>query len=257
MAFRSTVLCLLLAIALPAIGATAERLTLELCQSNEGDYPWTLPDRPGLNNLLIERAARRTGVAVRFHPMPWARCLFKTSAGEMDGIVGASFRPERLRIGVYPLRNGQPDAERRLMRNRYLLYRRKHDTRVQWDGQRLQVPGRVGVQTGYSVAGTLQQQGVLVDQRQPLPGPLLQQLLAGRLQAVALTAGEGQRLLADHPVYAAAVEALPLPLEEKDFYLVFSRQFQQQHPALTSRFWHALMLEQQTREWRTESGRFR
>ncbi|HEX4939203.1 MAG TPA: transporter substrate-binding domain-containing protein [Candidatus Kapabacteria bacterium] len=254
MTLRLPLLCLLLAFA--ASGQAKEPLTLQLCQSNEGDYPWTLPDRPGLNNLLIERAARRTGVAVRFHPMPWARCLFKTSAGEMDGVVGASYRPERLRIGVYPLKDGQPHTERRLMRNSYLLYRRKGDPRVHWDGQRLQVNGVVGVQTGFSVAGTLQRLGAAVDQQHRLPRPLLQQLLSGRLQAIALTAAEGQRLLAEHP-QGSTVEALPAPLEEKDFYLVFSRQFQRQHPALVERLWQALWLEQQTPEWRTESGRFR
>lgn len=245
--------CLLL---LPAAGQGAT-LTLQLCQSDEGDYPWTLPDRAGLNNLLIERAARRNGVAVRFHPMPWMRCLLKTSTGDMDGAVAASFRPERLRVGAYPMREGKPDTARRLMRNRYLLYRRKGDGSVRWDGQRLQVAGMVGVQTGYSITAKLRELGASVSQAQRLPGPLLTALLAGNLRAVALPAGEGRRLLAGNPVYAQHLEALPLPLEEKDFYLVPSWPFQRRHPALTERLWQALMLEQRSPAWQAEVARFR
>lgn len=256
MTCRLALVCCLLWLPLAGHAATAA-LTLQLCQSDEGDYPWTLPDRPGLNNLLIERAARRTGVAVRFHAMPWARCLFKTSMGGMDGIVAASYRPERRHIGVYPLRDGLPDAERRLMRNRYLLYRRKGDAGVQWDGRRLQVDGPVGVQTGYSIATTLRQRGATISQRERLPGRLLEELAAGNLRAITLTAGEGERLLADMPVYGRAIEALPQPLEEKDFYLVFSHRFRQQNPALTERFWQALRMEQQSADWHAESARFR
>ena len=235
----------------------AAPLELQLCQSDEGDYPWTLADRPGLNNLLIERAARRQGVRVRFHPMPWARCLFKVSAGDMDGVVGASYRPERQRIGAYPMRDGRPDAERRLMRNRYLLYRRTGDTRVQWDGRQLAVPGRVGVPTGYSVADTLRRHGAAIAQQERHPARLLQELMGGDLRAVALTAGEGERLLADLDTYQGRVEPLPVALEEKDFYLVFSHRFRQRHPALTERLWHALMLEQRSSDWQAEAARFR
>lgn len=245
--------CLL---ALPAAGLAAPP-TLQLCQSDEGDYPWTLRDRAGLNNLLIERAARRNGVRVRFHPMPWARCLFKVSAGDMDGIVGASFRPERQRIGAYPMRDGQPDAERRLMRNRYLLYRRQNDLAVQWDGRRLMVPGLVGVPTGYSVAGLLRQHGAAISQKERLPARLLQELVAGNLRAVTLTAGEGERLLADHAQFRDRIEVLPVALEEKDFYLVFSHRFRERNPALTERFWHAVMLEQHSADWQAEAARFR
>lgn len=235
----------------------AAPLELQLCQSDEGDYPWTLPDRAGLNNLLIERAVRRTGVRIRFHAMPWARCLFKVSTGDMDGVVGASYRPERQRIGAYPLSQGRPDAERRLMRNRYLLYRRTGDTGVQWDGRRLVVSGPVGVPTGYSIADTLRRHGATIAQQQRLPARLLQDLIVGDLNAVAITAGEGERLLADHDTYQGRIEPLPLALEEKDFYLVFSHRFRQRHPALTDRLWHALMLEQRSSDWQQEAARFR
>lgn len=241
---------------LSSAGHTAP-LTLQLCQSNEGDYPWTLADRPGLNNLLIERAARRSNVAVRFHPMPWARCLFKTSTGEMDGVVAASFSTQRLRIGIYPMRDGLPDAGRRLMRNQYLLYRRKGDTRVQWDGRTLHVDGMVGVQTGYSIATTLRELGAPVQQSQRLAGPLLDDLQAGTLAAVALTAGEGTRLLADNAGLARRIEAMPLPLAEKDFYLVLSRQLHGKHPGLAERLWQNLRQEQGTAEWQAEVARFR
>ncbi len=255
MACRFMYICCLLWLPLAASADTT--ITINLCQSDEGDYPWTLPDRPGLNNLLIDRAAHRTGVVVRFHPMPWSRCLLKTSQGSMDGIVAASYKPERLRIGVYPLRNGQPDAERRLMRNRYLLYRRKGDAGVQWNGQRLQIDGLVGVQTGYSIASTLRQHGAKISQTERLPIPLLDALIEGDLRAITLTAGEGERLLADMPPYGQAVEALPLPLAEKDFYLVFSHRFQKKYPVLTEHLWQVLSKENQSSDWKAASASFR
>lgn len=255
MACRFMYICCLLW--LPVAASADTTITINLCQSDEGDYPWTLPDRPGLNNLLIDRAAHRTGVTVRFHPMPWSRCLLKTSQGSMDGIVAASYRAERLRIGAYPLRDGLPDAERRLMRNRYLLFRRKDDTGVQWDGRRLQIDGIVGVQTGYSITSTLKQHGAMISQRERLPIPLLDALVDGSLRAITLTAGEGERLLTDIPAYGRTVEAMPIPLAEKDFYLVFSHRFQQKYPALTERLWLAVSKEQKSADWQAVSTNFR
>ena len=140
--------------------AVAGPAPVRLCASNQGDYPWVLTDRPGLNQLLIERAAARSGVPVEFHLMRWGHCLLRLSDGRMEGAFNSSFIPERQAFARFPLRDGKPDGERRLMRSGYHLFQRKAGT-AQWDGTVLEVAGPVGVPSGsFAITRRLREVGL-------------------------------------------------------------------------------------------------
>ncbi|CAK0769620.1 hypothetical protein CCP4SC76_5210003 [Gammaproteobacteria bacterium] len=46
--------------------------------------------------------------------LPWKRCLADLQEGKVDGAFPASFKPDRLAQGSYPMTGDQPDATRRL-----------------------------------------------------------------------------------------------------------------------------------------------
>lgn len=229
------------------LGQAAEKVDLQLCASNQGDYPWVLPDRPGLNQQLIERAARQAGVTVAFHSMPWWRCLFRLSEGRMDGAFNSSFIPERLRFARYPMREGVPDGGRRLMRSGYSLYYLKGSS-PDWDGQTLRVHGKAGVPFGsFAITRRLQDLGVAdIEQRLKHPTQLMHALLKGEIAVAALKSDEGRYLLASSRQYRNSIEQHPLPLQEKDFFLVFSREFMRQKSALAERVWAAIASERES-----------
>ena len=230
--------------------AFAGPLPVRLCASNQGDYPWVVPDRPGLNQLLIERAAARSGVAVEFHFMRWGHCLLRLSDGRMDGAFNSSFIPERQSFARFPLRDGKPDGDRRLMRSGYHLFQRKGGM-AQWDGSRLVVAGPVGVPSGsFAITQRLREVGLTqVDQRRYRPADILAALKNQGLEAAVLKSEEGMRLLRDDRELGAALEMLPLPIAQKDFFLIYSQPFMAARGAEGERLWEAIARERESPGW--------
>lgn len=232
---------------------------LQLCHPDQGDWPWTLPDRPGLNNQLIERANRRLAqpLRIRFFPMPWARCLFKVATGEMDGAFNASVRPERLSIARYPMKNGQPDASRRLMHSSYSLYRLKGSPPV-WDGKTLKARGPIGTPNGYTAMSMLiQDLGGRADQRLHDTDALFQALLDGEFETVALKTDESSHALRHNPAFSARIEQVSPRLAEKDFYLILSIGFTRQQPQLSEALWNAIAVERDSSAFKKVVSDFR
>lgn len=237
--------------------ASAASPTLRLCHTNQGDYPWTLPDRPGLNDLLIRRATERLDLKVTIVAMPWARCLFKLTEGSMDGAFNASFRQERLAIARFPMKNKQPDASRRLMQSGYTLYRLR-GSKVQWDGTTLKASGIIGVPNGFSgIAMRVKDIGGMADQRLATSTQLLNALAEGRYVAVALKTEEGTQLLKATPALRKKIEAIRPPLAEKDFFLMFSVHFDGQYPGMAENIWNAIAEERESPGYRQQVRKFR
>lgn len=230
--------------------AVAGPAPVRICASNQGDYPWVLTDRPGLNQLLIERAAARSGVPVEFHLMRWGHCLLRLSDGRMEGAFNSSFIPERQAFARFPLRDGKPDGERRLMRSGYHLFQRKAGT-AQWDGTVLEVAGPVGVPSGsFAITRRLREVGLTqVDQRRYRPADILAALRDHELEAAVLKSEEGLRLLREDKALGAALEMLPLPIAQKDFFLIFSMPFMAARGAEGERLWDAIARERESLAW--------
>ena len=223
---------------------------MQLCASNQGDYPWVIPERPGLNQLLIERAALRAHIVVRFHSMPWGQCLLRLSTGRMDGAFNSSFLPERLAFARYPMRDGKLDDSRRLMRSGYSLYYRK-GSNLNWDGESLSADGVAGVPSGsFAITRRLQDVGVTnINQQKKQPAQIFDALLEGEFAVAALKSEEGRHLLKTNAVYREHLEQHPLPLHEKNFFLIFSRKYMQQNSLLAERMWAAIAAERESPEY--------
>lgn len=249
---RCRLLSLLLAAALPAAAQDAARSqpTVRICADEVPLFPWRLSTDPkvplqGLDFTLLEIAGQRAGVRVEFIPQPWKRCLADLQRGQHDAALGVSFRPDRLEIGVFPLRtrDQQPDDGLRMRRESYSLYKLAPQPLV-WDGKTLApTPGSdfiVGAPSGYSIVEQLRGMNLKVDEGTRSIDSNLDKLIRGRVHAVALPTGEGDDALKREPRWGQVVQKVEPPLVEKSYFLLYSRAFFAAHEPVARRLWDEL-----------------
>lgn len=235
-----------------AVAAAAQPAASELlfCAEDENSYPWLLRDGSGLNPLMVQRVGQRVGWTIRIELLPWRRCLQSLQENRVDGAFKASFKPERLKIGAYPMRGGQPDASRAMLDESYHLYRLKGSA-VSWDGQQVsQLEGPVGAQAGFSVVELLKRLNLATESGAKAPDVLLTMLQRGRLGAVALQTSQGDFELGRRPQLAASIERVGPPLLSQPYYLLLSHALVQRDPALAERIWDAVAAVRESAEYR-------
>jgi polar amino acid transport system substrate-binding protein len=231
--------------------------TIRLCQDVEDVYPWSLHSRPGLNNILLGIVESKLEVSLTVSLLPWKRCQEALKNGLVDGVFAISYTPERLEFAVYPMKANAPDPTKRLMLESFSLYRRTGDTSVTWDGLHLKSSGRIGAQFGRSVVAQLQQLSALVDTGAYSAEDNLRKLMAGRVSAVALLTLQTDSVIVTHHEFAGKIEKLPIPLIEKPFYLVFSKQFAISHTRQMQEIWQEVERVRESPEYRVMEASFR
>lgn len=238
----------LLGIAWPLCAAAQ---TLTLCYEDADVRPWRMRDRHGLNLTLIDRAAKASGVTIKYEITAWQRCMADLKANRVDGAFAASFKEDRLGYGAYPGGN-TPDVSKRLHVERYVVLR-KRGSPVDWDGQRFhRLVGPVGTQLGYSINDVLQKIGVTTDDGAQSAEALVQKLIAGYIGAAAMQEGEAHAVLRSQPGRAERLEILPRQIEEKPYFLMLSHAFVKTSPELAERFWKAIETTRSSREYQKE-----
>lgn len=196
-------------------------------------------DKPGTTIELLRMAAEKVGVTLEFTRAPWKRCLYLLENAYTDAIFHASYTEERARFAVYPTRGGKPDASRAVFLNRYAIYVKK-GAGVTWNGRMLSNVGKpLGTLAGNAVVEDLKRLGHAVE---VAPGVRsnMEKLVADRIAAYVEIEGVGDDFLADYRTEFAAIEKLPLPFEEKPYYIVLSQPFYQQNPKLSEAFFDAI-----------------
>src|SRR5579883_253436 len=117
------------------------------------------PVKPGLTIEMLRMASERSDIPIVLSRTPWQRGLYLVETGQSDAIFASSYVEDRLRYGVYPMKNGHPDPSRKLFDQSYCLYVRS-GSGVGWDGKTLSnLHAPVGATTGYAVVPVLQAMG--------------------------------------------------------------------------------------------------
>lgn len=230
---------------------------IRLCQDSEDVYPWTLKSRPGLNDILLKIVETKTGQLFDIVSEPWQRCQEEMRVGSVDGMYAISFLPERLAFGVYPMRGNAPDIGKRLMTDGYSVFRRRGDSSVSWDGKTMTARGKIGAQRGYSIVSQLKGLNMDVDSGSYSVETNLRKLILGRIDAAALRTIEGDSVLVTNREFAGAIERLPIPLVEKPYYLMFSKQFVGKHEKLAHDIWDSIEHVRESPEYHAVEMSFR
>ena len=219
--------------------------TLTFCYESVDVRPWRTAEGRGLNFDLINAAAAKLGIQVKYEGIPWKRCLSELKANRMDGAFGVSFKADRLDIGVYP-GGSQPDDSKRLFTDGYMLLRNK-GSKVTWDGKSIGgLEGAVGIQLGYSVGDQLRAMNIPVDDGSINLRELVRKLVAGRIGAAAIGGSDAAYLSSKEPTLAKQFEILPTPLVQKPYFLMLSHHAFDANPERALRLWKAIETERKS-----------
>jgi polar amino acid transport system substrate-binding protein len=226
-----------------------------LAHEDVAAHPWIHPDGSGLDVELITAAAEASGHQLRLESLPWMRCLAMLKAGQVDGLIAASYTPERDVYAQYPmLPNGQPDPTRRLHIDTYGLYKLA-ESPLDFDGERLiNLDGRIAAQSGFSIISRLRDLGAEVDQDSKDLEPIMRRLLANRVVGAALLTTAVDHHLVQHPEFVPRIVKVPIDLVSKPYYLIFSDDHYRRSPEACEAMWAAIA---ELREGRVYQARLR
>lgn len=210
---------------------------------------------PGLTIELLRRVEQKLPVVFRYHSMPWARSLHLLQANELDAVFHASFKPERLKLGVYPMRKESVDQDRNLVTQAYYVYKREASL-LNWDGEQFSdLDGPLGTIIGFSVNSDLAKAGYAVEATPTLRSNL-DKLRSGRVAAVVNYASQTDTVLGRAAERYPDIVKLPIPFKVKYKYLLFSHGFYRQRPALTEAIWDELRALHESGEYAAIATRY-
>ncbi|WP_171013880.1 transporter substrate-binding domain-containing protein [Chitinivorax sp. B] len=235
---------LLLGLALQSIAATGKQ-SINLIFVDVDSTPFLVGrgDRvanpPGLAVELIQQAVAAAGYQLQLQRLPQLRMLRALEEGKVDGAFIFSYTPERAQLYVYPMIEGQPDPNFRVTHISYRLYRLK-GSRVTWDGQKFEgMAHPVGVNTGWVMANTLRDKGLAVDDGGRGYPENFSKLKLGRISAYATLEPSAESYLKSTGM-ADQFEKVGPPLQDKDYFLLFSKRFMSESPDVARRIWQML-----------------
>lgn len=235
--------------------AYAEPISISIAYEEKSNPPystgdgWSIPtEKPGINVEVLKGLEKKLNIRIEFSRYNWKRCLKMLESDEVNGIFEASFKPERMSIGVYPMKNGEPDPAKRLMRNSYVLYKLKN-SQVEWDGKTFKnLTKPIGATASYSIVGDLKEMGVNVAEVYT-QSDNLRILLGGRVDGVAELETMTDMLLKRNPdEYKNIVKVSP-PIRTKDYYVIFSHQFAQKNLQAVESIWNELQRVRESGEY--------
>lgn len=226
----------LLSIFLSFLSFRVEALELTFATENADSFPWIMTAGGGVDTMLIKTAAANLNHKINIIKVPWKRCLRIMENNQVDGCYAASFRPKRMKHGIYPMENGAPDASKQLHPGSYSLYVHQ-DSDVDWDGdQFINLNGMIGAPRGFSIISKLKEKGAAVDEGHSTES-ILKMLANGRLDAVAALTPQGDRLLKQNKDISPFIRKIQIPLVVKPYFLMFSHQRMKETPAMISEFY--------------------
>ena len=220
--------------------AEAAPTIITLCHEDKSSYPWLLENGQGLSQRMMLMVGRKLGIDIQSKEMPWLRCMNEVKMGHIDGLYKISFRRERMELGIYPMKNGQPDPDFRMLVDQYYLYRVKN-AKLSWDGSVFKNSEKgIAAQAGFSIVEFLKQHGLFVDSSARSQDVILHKLLLGRVDGAALQSREADALIESDSTLKDNLEKIGPPLQTMPYFLIFSHSFYRQYPDMVWRIWHAI-----------------
>ena len=237
---------LLAGLVLPKAAAAEPVAPIALVYDTNENPPFTYgvgtdidPKKPGQVIELLQAASAHAGVPITLTRVPWARGLAMVEAAQADGTFMSSYTEDRLRYGVYPMKDGKPDAARKLVDLSYWFYVRR-DSGIGWDGKAatgLKAP--VGATTGYAVVPLLRQMGIAVEE-DPIHLRNLHKLESGQIDAYAELQAHVDGLIHAYPKMFQSIVKLTPPIRTTAYYLMFSKTLYAARPEDAERLWDAI-----------------
>ncbi|WIV98268.1 type 2 periplasmic-binding domain-containing protein [Kinneretia aquatilis] len=200
-------------------------------------------EHPGTVERMLQDSARQQGLELELLRLPPRRCRLMLDQGQIEAAL-AGPTPVNLQELQFPLRAGQLDASRSLMQL-HLVWLKREDSTLYWDGQALRGLGAggkvpvIGVRAGVRItAEPLLGLGLRVEDSAHSMAQLLAKLRAGRVDLAVVAAPELNLSPDAQSLHGLAV--LSKPLLQMDIYLVQRKDAGAERAALMERWWAAI-----------------
>ena len=237
---------LILLILLSASSIQAEKIRFLVSYEDIEQEPYavgngqSIPEKPGITiEMILMLKDYLPDLSIEFRRTPWKRCLKELSSGKVDAVFIASYKPDRLKMGAYPMQKGLVDKSRRLATITYSFYKIK-GTRFGWNGKRIKnfYSGKVGAPTGYSIVSDLRKLNIPVKEARSTYQNF-QKLITNRVELVATQIISAEPVIKRNPEFRDIVKINP-SIISKEYYMMISHQFVQSHPQLSEKIWDTL-----------------
>lgn len=196
---------------------------------------------PGISLELLRMVENKLGLKFEYYRTAWKRGLYMIEHGDGDAIFPSSYRKERAEYALYPMTDNAPEPSKAIRTYAYWLYVRK-DSNVTWDGQRIEnLNNPVASGKGNAIIGDLKKMGYAVNESASHDyTPMLEMLLAHRVDAVAGFGGRVEREIAKRPERYSNIRRVDIPLRQKNGYLMFSKHFAREHAETMEQIWEMI-----------------
>jgi polar amino acid transport system substrate-binding protein len=195
------------------------------------------------------------GINIKLKPILWTRGLELIKTGLADGIADASYNDKRAAYAVYPMKGDGPDPSKILRSIEYSLYKNKNST-ITWDGTRLDdIDGDIVSVRSFAIVSDLRKNGITVQEEPNLTG-IIRSLAIGKFKSAALQNYMVDEFLANNPALKENIIKVEPPLKRKEYYLIFSKKFYDEHKELAKEIWDAIEDYRSTDEYRQMKKEF-
>ncbi len=225
---------------LSSFSSVADPLRLRIGYNENSSYPHFLgtgpkpASPPGVSLDILNKIANDLDFEIEYIRRPGRRILHELKENQLDAAFIFSYKPERQEFGVFPMKDGKPDGDKRLTVLSYVLYKRA-GSELDWDGEKfVNLRGVIGANSGYSIVKDLKRKGVMVEEARSTKNNFTK-LRSGRIDGVA-----DQGIVADayiHKNSFSDVVKISQPIATKDYFLIFSHEFSQKEPDLRNEIW--------------------
>lgn len=188
----------------------------------------------------IKTIAKNENIKVKFKAYPWKRSLLMLEKGLLDGVINASYKLNRTKYAIYPMKDGKVDYSKRLNEgNSYYVYLNKNSN-LRWDGKNFSQAGIVGVMSSYAVIEDLKKHPKIIIKEFIKNSKILRKLAIGDIDAYAGTAIVVDELLKNYPILAKNILRESLPIRKKEYYLIFSKITYNKKNKVMEKIWQGL-----------------
>lgn len=190
---------------------------------------------------ILVKIAKDNGIDVVMQGVPWKRSLLMVEKGIADGVINASYKKDRAKYAVYPMKNGEPDFSKRLNDgNTYYIYKNKNST-IKWDGKKFSnIDGPVGAKDAYAVIEDLKKYkniNIMIMGRQE---HLISALIKGKISAYAASQQSLKMLFAQMPTLKDMIIKEPIPIRKKPYFVIFSKKVYEKKKDEIEKLWDGL-----------------
>lgn len=197
-------------------------------------------DLPGIEIELYREVAKQLNLDVTFKRMPWKRCLVLIEHNKVEGVFPASFKEKRMKLGVYPMKDGRVDTTRKTRNNAYYLYKIKSSP-ITYNGSSFEnVSGMIGVPIGWAIVDDLKKMQVSVKEL-PVHENSLDMLVQKRINGFVCLETVFDGYIKRNPAQYSDIVKVSPPIREKPYYLIQSHAFVDANPELARKIWDTIL----------------